>query len=107
MGMKAKRQDPDVQGSGIHNGMQRSSFNVVPRDVSDDRGHPAPCNESYVSYACAQSTDGIVHEPPGKWLGALLPVNHNDPTTPPIPGDWLRIHGHSFDPTQVVQGLPN
>ena len=51
---------------------------------------PSPCNASYVSFACADSTDGIVHEPPQYWLGALLPEDVTD--FPPVPEDFLRIH---------------
>ena len=55
---------------------------------------PSPCNDSYVSFACADSTDGIVHEPPQNWLGALLPENAKESNTlPPVPEEWLRIHG--------------
>ncbi|MCJ1268918.1 hypothetical protein MMC22_008806 [Lobaria immixta] len=53
---------------------------------------PSPCNVSYVSFACADSTDGIVHEPPQNWLGALLPEGMNSKTPPPVPERWLRIH---------------
>ena len=52
---------------------------------------PAPCNASYVSYACANSSDGIVHESLDKWLGALLPENTTE--LPPVPSAFLRIHG--------------
>lgn len=52
---------------------------------------PAPCNASYVSYACADSADGIVHETEDKWLGALLPENATK--IPPIPRRWLQING--------------
>ena len=54
---------------------------------------PSPCNASYVSFSCADSTDGIVHEPPQNWLGALLPGGANSKTHPPVPERWLRIHG--------------
>lgn len=57
---------------------------------------PAPCNESYVSYACANSTDGIVHEPLKNWLGALLPDNATK--IPPVPEEWLKVHRISSDP---------
>lgn len=52
---------------------------------------PAPCNESYVSYACYNSIDGIVNEPLENWLGALLPKNTAE--IPPVPKVWLQIHG--------------
>lgn len=39
----------------------------------DNGRHPPPCNESYVSLACDDSIDGIVHEPLANWLRALLP----------------------------------
>ncbi|MCJ1272186.1 hypothetical protein MMC22_012094 [Lobaria immixta] len=54
---------------------------------------PSPCNASYISFACADSPDGIVHEPPQNWLGALLPGGANSKTHPPVPERWLRIHG--------------
>ncbi|MCJ1264977.1 hypothetical protein MMC22_004852 [Lobaria immixta] len=55
---------------------------------------PSPCNDSYVSFACSDSKDGIVHEPPQNWLGALLPENAKESNTlPPVPEEWLRIHG--------------
>ena len=54
---------------------------------------PAPCNDSYVSYKCADSDDGIVQEGPEFWLGALLPENATD--LPPAPETWLRINGLS------------
>ena len=55
---------------------------------------PSPCNSSYVSFACGDSKDGIVHEPPQNWLGALLPEGaaKNFNTLPPAPEEWLRIH---------------
>ncbi|MCJ1263642.1 hypothetical protein MMC22_003512 [Lobaria immixta] len=52
---------------------------------------PSPCNASYVSFACSDSPDGIVHEPPQNWLGALLPKGVNQP--PPVPERFLSIHG--------------
>ncbi|MCJ1263831.1 hypothetical protein MMC22_003701 [Lobaria immixta] len=51
---------------------------------------PSPCNASYVSFACSDSKDGIVHEPPQNWLGALLPENAKE--LPPVPEEFLRIH---------------
>ncbi|MCJ1262778.1 hypothetical protein MMC22_002648 [Lobaria immixta] len=55
---------------------------------------PSPCNASYVSFACADSTDGIVHEPLQNWLGALLPEDAKEYSTPPpVPEGWLRIQG--------------
>ena len=54
---------------------------------------PAPCNSSYVSLACANSTDGIVHEAPNMWLGALLTTGVNATRPPPIPETWLQVHG--------------
>lgn len=51
---------------------------------------PSPCNASYVSFACTDSPDGIVHEPPQNWLGALLPENATE--IPPVPAEFLRIH---------------
>ena len=50
---------------------QTSPFNLAGLGTAVPLGrHPAPCNASYVSYACANSTDGIVHEPLSNWLGA-------------------------------------
>ena len=56
---------------------------------------PAPCNESYVSYACANSSDGIVYEDRKYWLGALLPADFNGTEVPPIPSDFLTLNGLS------------
>ena len=58
---------------------------------------PAPCNASYVSLACADSVDGIVHEPPHMWLGALLPSNYTldllDTHPPPrVPDEFYQVH---------------
>ncbi|MCJ1264754.1 hypothetical protein MMC22_004629 [Lobaria immixta] len=52
---------------------------------------PSPCNASYVSFACSDSPDGIVHEPPENWLGALLPKSAEK--FPPVPERFLKIHG--------------
>ena len=65
---------------------------VVPEGVL-----PAPCNASYVSLACANSTDGIVHEPPNMWLGALLPANFTldmlgSRPLPRVPDKFYHIH---------------
>lgn len=51
---------------------------------------PSPCNASYVSFACSDSPDGIVHEPLENWLGALLPENAK--ILPPVPEGFLKIH---------------
>ena len=51
---------------------------------------PSPCNISYVSFACSDSLDGIVHEPPQNWLGALLPEGAEE-LLPPVPEEFLRI----------------
>ena len=61
---------------------------------------PSPCNASYISFACADSTNGIVHEPPQNWLGALLPEGAKVP--PPVPEEFLRIHGGEGGKLQVV-----
>ena len=57
---------------------------------------PAPCNESYVSFACADSVDGIVYEGPEFWLGALF-LDGDDggdgSRLPPAPEAWLRVNG--------------
>ncbi|MCJ1268164.1 hypothetical protein MMC22_008050 [Lobaria immixta] len=63
---------------------------------------PSPCNVSYVSFACADSTDGIVHEPPQNWLGALLPAGANSKTPPSVPERWLRIHGEEGNSQKQV-----
>ena len=83
--------------------MERPSLGSVPARAIDgykaamatipDSPLPAPCNESYISYACANSEDGIVHEPPQYWLGALLPENATE--LPPAPDAWFRINGLS------------
>ena len=52
---------------------------------------PSPCNASYVSFACSDSPDGIVHEPPQSWLGALLPEGATE--IPPMPKEFVKIHG--------------
>ncbi|MCJ1264980.1 hypothetical protein MMC22_004855 [Lobaria immixta] len=50
---------------------------------------PSPCNASYVSFACGDSSDGIVHEPPENWLGALLPEGARE--LPPVPKEFLKL----------------
>ena len=65
---------------------------VVPEGVL-----PAPCNASYVSLACASSTDGIVHEPPNMWLGALLLSNFtldmiHIQSPPRVPDEFYKVH---------------
>ncbi|MCJ1261700.1 hypothetical protein MMC22_001566 [Lobaria immixta] len=57
---------------------------------------PSPCNASYVSFACGDSVDGIVHEPPQKWLGALLPEDAKE-SLPPVPEEFLRINRENED----------
>ncbi|MCJ1262551.1 hypothetical protein MMC22_002421 [Lobaria immixta] len=47
---------------------------------------PSPCNASYVSFACSDSPDGIVHEPPQNWLGALVPEGAKE--LPPVPTEF-------------------
>ena len=64
--------------------------------------YPAPCNASYVSLACANSTDGIVHEAPDLWLGAVLTTGVNATRPPPIPENWLQIHGR-----EITTSTPN
>ena len=51
---------------------------------------PGICNASYISYACADAPDGIVHEPLSNWLGAMLPKGSKK--YPPIPQEWLLAH---------------
>ena len=68
--------------------------NKVTMQMIPNAPYPAPCNESYISYACADSTDGIVYEPPEMWLGALLPDDDASPSVlPPAPERWLQING--------------
>ncbi|MCJ1264196.1 hypothetical protein MMC22_004067 [Lobaria immixta] len=61
---------------------------------------PSPCNASYVSFACSDSPDGIVHEPPQNWLGALLPQGATK--LPPAPKIFLSIHGLEEGGSQVA-----
>ena len=61
---------------------------------------PSPCNASYISFGCADSTNGIVHEPPQNWLGALVPEDAKD--LPPVPEEFLRIHGVGGEGTSQV-----
>ncbi|MCJ1262298.1 hypothetical protein MMC22_002168 [Lobaria immixta] len=61
---------------------------------------PSPCNASYVSFACSDSLDGIVHEPPQHWLGALVPEGAE--TLPPVPEKFLSIHGGKKGNLQVL-----
>ncbi|KAI9682240.1 MAG: hypothetical protein M1817_000294 [Caeruleum heppii] len=58
-----------------------------------------PCNGSYVSYACCDSVDGIVHEPREKHLGSLM-----------LPGQVVLKDGHDrpddaapFDVTKISE----
>lgn len=53
---------------------------------------PSPCNASYASFACSNSSDGIVHEPLGNLLGALLPGNGTG-IPPKVPRAFLSLHG--------------
>ncbi|MCJ1268909.1 hypothetical protein MMC22_008797 [Lobaria immixta] len=62
---------------------------------------PSPCNASYVSFACSDSPDGIVHEPPQNWLGALVPEGAKE--LPPVPKEFLRIHGGREEKMQVLR----
>lgn len=59
--------------------------------VIHDSQIPFHCSESYVTFAFGNSTDGIVHEPPTKWLGVLLPPNSM--VIPPVPNLFWRIQG--------------
>ncbi|MCJ1271924.1 hypothetical protein MMC22_011829 [Lobaria immixta] len=61
---------------------------------------PSPCNASYISFACSDSPDGIVHEPPQNWLGALIPEGAQ--TLPPVPEKFLSIHGGKEGNLQVL-----
>ncbi|MCJ1265302.1 hypothetical protein MMC22_005177 [Lobaria immixta] len=62
---------------------------------------PSPCNASYVSFACSDSKNGIVHEPPQNWLGALLPENAKE--LPPVPKEFLRIHHGNEGKMEVLR----
>ncbi|MCJ1263636.1 hypothetical protein MMC22_003506 [Lobaria immixta] len=62
---------------------------------------PSPCNASYISFACSDSTDGIVHEPPQNWLGALVPEGAEE--LPPVPKEFFRIHGGKEGKMQVLR----
>ncbi|MCJ1269744.1 hypothetical protein MMC22_009637 [Lobaria immixta] len=62
---------------------------------------PSPCNASYVSFACSDSADGIVHEPPQNWLGALVPEGAKE--LPPVPKEFLRIHDGREGKMQVLR----
>ncbi|MCJ1265635.1 hypothetical protein MMC22_005515 [Lobaria immixta] len=62
---------------------------------------PSPCNASYVSFACSDSKDGIVHEPLQNWLGALLPEDAKE--LPPVPKEFLRIHHGKEGKMQVLR----
>ncbi|MCJ1261613.1 hypothetical protein MMC22_001479 [Lobaria immixta] len=62
---------------------------------------PSPCNVSYVSFACSDSLDGIVYEPPQNWLGALLPEGAEE-LLPPVPEEFLRIHRPEKGELQVA-----
>ena len=67
---------------------------------------PSPCNASYISFACADSTDGIVHEPPQNWLGALLPEGATaQKPLPPVPERFLRIHGREKGEVQLQMAV--
>ena len=59
-------------------------------ELPNERRWIAPCNASYVSYACSQSPDGIVQEPLENWLGAVMPEDATE--IPMIPQEWLTIH---------------
>ncbi|MCJ1260604.1 hypothetical protein MMC22_000466 [Lobaria immixta] len=62
---------------------------------------PSPCNASYVSFACSDSPDGIVHEPPQNWLGALVPEGAKE--LPSVPKEFLSIHGGKEVKMQVLR----
>ena len=64
---------------------------------------PSPCNASYISFACSDSLDGIVHEPPQNWLGALVPEDAE--TLPPVPRIFLSINGREEGPAVDKEGL--
>ena len=62
------------------------------------------CNATYISHACANAgLDGIVHEPRSNWLGALLPEGISE--YPPIPQEYLDIHGIKEQPDLGPLGL--
>lgn len=90
---------PNIGGRSLHNSTHASNvtstispwYNNATIEAMSKGQFPAPCNSSYVSLACANSTDGIVYEGPEMWLGALLPPNATE--LPPIPPRWLKING--------------
>ena len=81
-GRKAKRQEdltslngtaaaPALGSSATADTRMPSSSNGTygtTNSTIDWNSFPAPCHESCVSYACANSTDGIVYEPIENWL---------------------------------------
>ena len=103
---KAKRDLVQQRHSYYLNATARFASNAPPGPPLDLAAQlasdllPSPCNASYVSFACADSIDGIVHEPPQNWLGALLPEGAKAP--PPVPDEFLRIHGGDERLSQVV-----
>ncbi|MCJ1266689.1 hypothetical protein MMC22_006574 [Lobaria immixta] len=107
---KAKRDLAQQRQSYYLNATVRfaSSYKATaPPDPLPDRAAqlasgllPSPCNDSYVSFACSDSPDGIVHEPPQNWLGALLPQGATK--LPPVPERFLSIHGLEEGESQVA-----
>ena len=94
---KKKRDDTTYSIGKLHS----STINSLAATISEaeqvflsrivDGKLPSPCNASYVSYACTNSTDGIVYEDPKNWLGELLPDNAT--SIPPIPQSFLTLSG--------------
>ena len=106
---KAKR-DLAQQRHSYLNATARFASTAAPAPPSDLAAQlasgllPSPCNASYVSFACSDSPDGIVHEPPQNWLGALLPEGAKESSTlPPVPETWLRIHGEEGKSQKVLK----
>ena len=70
-----------VSFSAHHDGLKAKRSNVSTAvstyahhtnhtlSINETVAFPAACNETYVSFACANSTTGIVHESRDKWLG--------------------------------------
>ncbi|MCJ1262569.1 hypothetical protein MMC22_002439 [Lobaria immixta] len=104
------RRDLAQQRHSYLNATARFASTAAPAPPSDLAAQlasgllPSPCNASYVSFACSDSPDGIVHEPPQNWLGALLPEGAKESgTLPPVPETWLRVHGEEGKSQKVLK----
>ena len=83
--------------------LDRRQYRGMGPRIDPDRV-PGVCNETYISYACSNAVDGIVHEPRENWLGAMLPADSK--FYPPIPQEFLSIHGIREPPQMGVIDLP-